>query len=106
MNIKREVILDLMPMYLADEVSAETRALVEKYLETDPKLAKVVSESAAMTLPDDIPLPLSKEDQMEAYNEAKQYLYKRTIIWAGVIAFAILSILGLALLAFFMLVSS
>ena len=104
MRITRNVILDLLPMYLADEVSAETRALVEQYLETDPKLANVAKESAALTQPEDIPIPLSKEDQMEAYKDAKQYLYKRTVIWAGVIAFAILSSLGLALLAYFMLV--
>jgi anti-sigma factor RsiW len=106
MEITRNVILDLLPLYLADEVSADTRALVEKYLETDPELANVAKESAAMELPEDIPIPLSKEDQMEAYKEAKRLLFQRTIIWAGLIAFALLSCLGIALLAFFMLVSS
>jgi len=40
MEIERNVILDLLPMYLADEVSPETRELVDKYLETDQDLAR------------------------------------------------------------------
>lgn len=105
MEITRDVILDLLPLYLANEVSADTRALVEKYLESDPELAKLAEQSGAMELPEDIPVPLSKEDQMEAYQEAKQKLLQRTIIWAGVIAFVILSCLGAVWLAVFMLIS-
>jgi len=106
MEITRNVILDLLPLYLAGEVSADTRALVEQYLESDPELANIAKESAAIELPKDIPVPLLKEDQMEAYKEAKRLLFQRTIIWAALIAFALLSCLGMALLAFFMLVSS
>ncbi len=40
MKITRNVILDLLPMYLANEVSSETHTLIEKYLETDPELAQ------------------------------------------------------------------
>jgi anti-sigma factor RsiW len=105
MEITRNVILDLMPLYLADEVSADTRALVEEYLETDPELAKIAKQSAAMELPEDIPAPLTEDDKMEAYKEAKRLLFRRTVIWAGLLAFALLSCLGLALLAYFMLVS-
>jgi len=105
MEITRDVILDLMPLYMANEVSADTRALVEKYLETDPELAKIAEQSAAMELPEDIPVPLTEEDKMEAYKEAKRLLLRRTVIWATLIAFALLSCLGLALLAYFGLVS-
>ena len=105
MEITRNVILDLLPLYLADEVSPDTRALVEKYLETDPELANVAKETAAMEFSEDIPVPVSKEDQMEAYKEAKRLLFQRTVMWAGLIAVALLSCLGMALLAFYYLVS-
>ena len=105
MEITRNIILDLLPLYLADEVSVDTRALVEEFLKTDPELAQVAKESATMELSEDIPIPLAKEDQMEAYKEAKRLLFQRTLIWAGVIAFALLSFLGLALTAFNFLVS-
>lgn len=40
MNVTREVIIDLLPLYLAGEASADTRALVEEYLEQDTELAQ------------------------------------------------------------------
>jgi len=42
MKVPREVILDLMPLYLAGEASAETRALVEEHLRADPAFAEHV----------------------------------------------------------------
>jgi len=101
MEITRNVILDLLPLYLAGEVSADTRALVENYLETAPELAKVAKQSAAMELPGDIPIPLTKEDEMEAYRKAKKLMFLGTVILAVLISAA----MGLALLAFFLLSS-
>ena len=101
MEITRNVILDLLPLYLADEASADTRALVEEYLETDPELANVAKQSAAMELPGDIPIPLTKEDEMEAYRKTKRLIFLGTVILAVLIAAA----MGLALLAFFLISS-
>ena len=106
MEVTRNVILDLLPLYLADEVSPETRALVEEYLETDPELAKLAEQSAAMDVPEDISVPLDKEDRMETYREAKRQLQRLTLFWAALIAFAVLSLLGLALLAYVFLTSA
>lgn len=99
MEITRDVILDLLPLYLAGEVSADTRTLVEKYLETDPELADVAQQSAAMDLSKDIPIPLTKEDRMEAYREAKRLMFRRTVVLAITISFALLCILGMVALA-------
>jgi len=101
MNVTRDVILDLLPLYLADEVSADTRALVEAYLETDPELARRTRESAALFLSDDVPIPLQKEDEMEAYQKTKRLI----ITGAAIAAVVIASGLGLALLAMFVLSS-
>ncbi|MCP4427851.1 MAG: hypothetical protein GY803_25490 [Chloroflexi bacterium] len=105
MEITRDVILDLLPLYLADEVSADTRALVERYLETDPGLARLAEQTPKMAFADDVPVPLTKEDEMEAYLEAKRYMFRRTLVWAGLLTLALFSCLGMALLAFFMLPS-
>ena len=40
MNVTREVILDLLPVYLAGEASPATRSLVEEYLKQDVELAQ------------------------------------------------------------------
>jgi len=106
MEITKNVILDLLPLYLADEVSADTRVLVDEYLESDSELANVVKRSTAMELPEDIPIPLKKERQMETYKEAQRLILQRTVIWGAVVAFAILACLGLAMLALFMLSSA
>lgn len=46
MNITRNVVLDLLPVYLAKEASADTRALVEEYLARDPELAQRARQHA------------------------------------------------------------
>jgi hypothetical protein len=99
MEITRNVILDLLPLFLADEVSADTRALVTEYLETDPELADIANQTQTMELPEDIPIPLTKEDKMEAYREAKRFIFLRTAILAISISFTVVCVLALALLA-------
>ena len=98
-EITRNVALDLLPLYLADEVSPDTRALVEKYLETDPELASIAEQSAAMELPGDIPIPLTKEDQMTAYKEAKRIMLLRTIVIAALISFVLTLVFALIIWA-------
>jgi len=86
MEITRNVILDLLPLYSADEVSADTRALVEKYLKTDPELANVAKQLESMEKPRKIPVPLSQDAEMKAYRKAKRQNLLHTIIIAGLIA--------------------
>jgi hypothetical protein len=40
MKVTQEVILDLLPVYLAGDASPATRALIEEYMEQDPELAQ------------------------------------------------------------------
>ena len=86
MDITRNVILDLLPLYVADEASADTRALIEKYLETDPELANVAKQLEVMEKPRDIPVPLSQDDKMRAYREARRQRLLITLIIAGAIS--------------------
>ncbi|MEO8369616.1 MAG: hypothetical protein ABI806_10470 [Candidatus Solibacter sp.] len=41
MNVTREIVKDLLPLYVAGEASAESRAAVEEWLRTDPELARL-----------------------------------------------------------------
>jgi hypothetical protein len=101
MEVTREVILDLLPLYMADEVSPETREFVHKYLEAHPELAQAARQSSMLESAQEIPIPLSKEDKMEAYLKAKHLMFWRTVIVAALIAFVALVALGLLVLAFF-----
>jgi hypothetical protein len=51
MKITEKVILDLLPVYLADEASQETRELVEAYLAQNEGLAQRVREMQKEALP-------------------------------------------------------
>jgi len=44
MNVTREVVLDLLPAYLAGEGSADTRALVEEFARQDAEFARILEE--------------------------------------------------------------
>ena len=95
MEITRNVILDLLPLYLADEVSEDTHTLVAEYLKSDSELAEIAEQSVQLDLHDDIPVPITKEDQMEAYEEAKKQLF-----WKVLIAGLVISVIVIAFLAF------
>jgi hypothetical protein len=57
MHVTRDVILDLAPVYLTGDASADTRALVDEYLASDPELAKWMVEQRAEVFAtiDDVP---------------------------------------------------
>ncbi len=42
MNVTREIVKDLLPLYAAGEASPESRTAVEEWLRTDPELARVL----------------------------------------------------------------
>jgi hypothetical protein len=79
-EITRDVILDLLPLYLAGEASEDTARLVGRYLESDPELAEIVQQEAEFNLLDEIPVPMTKEKNMEKFIETKKWLMTRTIL--------------------------
>jgi phage tail protein X len=96
MEVTRNVILDLLPLYLAGEVSADTTALVENYLKADPGLAQLAQQAAATGL-SEVPIPLTKEDAMEAYVKATQRMLMRTIGWGAVFVVVFVGIIALVM---------
>jgi hypothetical protein len=66
MNVAREVILDLLPVYLAGEASPATRELVEAYLKEDPELARRVRQHGAEGLERGAPSELRPELELRS----------------------------------------
>lgn len=60
MNVTREVVKDLLTVYLSGDASADTRALVEEWLRTDPELARLAREAGTLALPEAAPPSLEK----------------------------------------------
>jgi hypothetical protein len=77
-KIPQHVILDLLPLYLADEVSDETRKLIEEYLREDPQLANLARQAKHATL-QEIPAPINKETEMEALKKVRKLMVQHNI---------------------------
>ena len=56
MDVTRDVILDLLPLYLAGEASADTQALVNDHLKHDQDLAQLARQWQ-QRLPEPPPAP-------------------------------------------------
>jgi hypothetical protein len=96
MAVTRDVILDLLPLYLADEASSDSRALVTDHLERDPELARLAQQWKGR-LPEPPPAPVNPDAQAIAYQEAKRQIANRVITLAIVIAIGTMIIGGAAL---------
>lgn len=50
MQVTRDIVIDLLPLYQSNEASKDSRAAVEEFLRTDPSLARLASQDAG-TIP-------------------------------------------------------
>ena len=46
MNVTRQVVTDLLPIYLSGEASGDTKALVEEYFRQDPEFERIARSAA------------------------------------------------------------
>ncbi len=97
MNVTKDVILDLLPLYFSDEASPDTRVLVEEHLQQDPELARLAEEGRAR-LSGPPPPPVNPDAQALAYSEAKRQIANRVITLAIVIAGGAFALGGVALM--------
>jgi hypothetical protein len=86
MKISRDVILDLLPIYLADEASEDTRLMVEQFLADDPALAKLVEQSKQNYWIGETPARLNKEHEMITFEKTKQLLFQQKLFLALAVA--------------------
>lgn len=78
-KIPQSVIVDLLPLYLADEVSPETRTLIEEYLKNDPQLASLAQRARQAPDLQAIPAPLKKETEMEALKKVRKLMVQHNL---------------------------
>jgi predicted anti-sigma-YlaC factor YlaD len=96
MEPTRDVIKDLLPLYLAGEASADSRALVEEHLGRDRDLAELARQWKSQ-LPGPPPAPVRPDAQALAYQEARRQISNRIITLAAVIAGGVLAVAATAL---------
>ena len=78
MEITRDVVKDLLTVYLAGEASVDTRRLVEEYLQTDAALAADVARAKGH--PIDLPMTPapSPAAEKQAFDATRQLMKNRT----------------------------
>jgi hypothetical protein len=74
MTVSRDVILDLLPVYLAGEGSPATRELVEAFLKEDPELAQRVRLQWAENFRRIAPSTLPPELELKALSRTRALL--------------------------------
>jgi len=82
-SVSRNVILDLLPVYLAGEASEETRLLIEEYAKTDPEIGRLIK---AGDLKDDHQLlykSLPEDLERETLNRVRKSIRRKMAIVAA-----------------------
>ena len=88
MNVTKEIINDLIPLYVANECSADTRALVEEYLQQNPRQAEELRRVMATAVPEAGP-PAESLDEVRSFREARRRLRRRAWLMAFAIFFSL-----------------
>src|SRR5262245_31023492 len=87
MNVTREVILDLLPVYLSGEASPATRALIEEYLKQDPELAERIRLRWVENLAQAAPSGLPPDLELRSLKRTRRILFWLRWSFAMAIAF-------------------
>jgi len=80
MNVTRQVISDLWPLYAAGEASAATRALVDDFLAADPSFAAALRESSGVVL-GPVGLDLPPDHELKALARTRRALAGWGHLW-------------------------
>lgn len=85
MNVTREVILDLLPVYLAGEASPATRTLVEEHMKQDAELAQRVRLLLADNFAKAEPPALPPELELRSLRRTRSLLgWQRWLLGLGI----------------------
>ena len=88
MNATKDIINDLIPLYLANECSADTRALIEEYFQRNPQDAAEFRKM--MNTPTPSAIPNAKgHDEVRAFRTARRRLCHRSLLMAVAIFFTL-----------------
>jgi len=88
MNITKDIIGDLFPIYVSNECSADTRALVDDYLKRNPReaeeLRRIISSPVTGPMPHAAAL-----DEVRALREARRRVRRRSFLLGFAIFFSL-----------------
>jgi hypothetical protein len=91
MRVTRDVIYDLLPGYFAQDVSGDTRSLVDAFLQQDPEFARMMERFRVVfrERPTGDPAPNAAARDKEVFERARTFLQKRSELRGYVVAFTL-----------------
>ncbi len=91
MNVSKEVIKDLLPLYVSGEASDDTAELVRHYVETDPELAAMLREmvEAEQMLSRRPMVPNLANAEVRSFQKARLLIRYRSVILGAAIAYSL-----------------
>jgi hypothetical protein len=73
-NITRDVVMDLWPLYVSGDASADTRALVDAFLQKDPKFEETLRGASREGIPHLEPPSLAPDHELRTLARVKRRL--------------------------------
>lgn len=89
-NVTRDVISDLLPLYVSGEASEDTRTLVDSFLSQDAELARLVRDRAEQLLSAEPPQTADKEEAMKTIERTKALVKRRSALLSCGLLFSLL----------------
>ncbi|HEX4268898.1 MAG TPA: hypothetical protein VHY36_13500 [Steroidobacteraceae bacterium] len=86
MKVTRNVVLDLLPLYLSGEASTDTRALIVEYLAQDPELAQRIRSRPAALFPETVPTPLPPDLEVRSLRRVRTLINVQKWLFGPAIA--------------------
>ena len=94
MNVTRDVILDLLPVYLAGEASADTRVLVDEYVKHDAALGREIREKMMENLSAIAPPSMPPELELKALRRTRRTLTQQRSLVMSAMFFTLVPLSG------------
>jgi hypothetical protein len=90
-KVTKDVILDLLPLYLEGEASADTCALVREFFEQNPEVEHLLRASDDSTIPALDSLQLPAEAEMRTLRRTRRMVTWRSVLLALAVFFSALT---------------
>ncbi|MFQ5528453.1 MAG: hypothetical protein ACE5GX_19640 [Thermoanaerobaculia bacterium] len=87
-ELDQEIMLDLLPVYLAGEASAQTQALIDERIKADPDFAQLVEAAKKVHLPKS--LPPSANGEMKAFLRVRSRMLLLQLLLGLAVLFTLL----------------
>ena len=100
-EVTKNVVMDLLPLYLAGEVSEDSSALIRQFIDSNPEMRDIINQMTKAESLNRSPAPFSREIAMETFQQAKKWTVIRTLGLAFIIGLCWVASLVLTLAFFY-----